>query len=159
MHGANRLASNSLAGRAGRRGPGRARWPSAHARRGRPGHAPPRRRSAICLYSVERNVLQRAMSRYASVVRDADGLQRLAACWPDAPQWVSSPTGQTAEDAALTATARAIAVGGARARTEIAWRAIIAATTRETDAAQAISISVRTDAAAVAAVVAPVEAG
>jgi L-aspartate oxidase len=153
MHGANRLASNSLleglvvGGRAGRAA-------SAHAQESGPTTATAP--DAARLPVLERNVLQRAMSRYASVVRDADGLQELANLLADAPQQVVADR-VTAEDAALTVTARAIAAA-ALARTE-SRGCHHRGDHPQTDAAQAVSISVRTDAAAVPAVVAPVGAG
>ncbi|WP_454790096.1 L-aspartate oxidase [Mycolicibacterium lutetiense] len=113
MHGANRLASNSLleglvvGGRAGR-------LAAEHA--GETGsvraQAPQDRRHD----SVDRDVLQRTMSDCASVVRDADGLRRLDAVLA-AARSVQPATRQSFEDAALTATARAIACA-ALARTE-----------------------------------------
>lgn len=153
MHGANRLASNSLleglvvGGRAGRAA-------SAHAQESGPTTATAP--AAVRLPVLERNVLQRAMSRYASVMRDADGLQQLANLLADAPQRVVADR-LTAEDAALTVTARAIAAA-ALARTE-SRGCHHRGDHPQTDAAQAVSISVRTDAAAVPAVVAPVGAG
>jgi L-aspartate oxidase len=105
MHGANRLASNSLleglvvGGRAGRAA-------AAHAARVGRVHAitPEPIGSAVLV----RSDLQRAMSRHASVVRDADGLRRLTSTLSAAPLAVVD-TRAGLEDAALTVTARALA--------------------------------------------------
>ncbi|TMS55307.1 L-aspartate oxidase [Mycobacterium sp. DBP42] len=113
MHGANRLASNSLleglvvGGRAGR-------LAADHA--GAVGSVraqAPQDRRQDC---VDRNILQHSMSEHASVVRDADGLHRLDTVLADARS-VQPAHRQSFEDAALTVTARAIAVA-ALARTE-----------------------------------------
>jgi L-aspartate oxidase len=101
-------------------------------------------------------VLQRAMSRHASVVRDADGLRQLTALLADAPERDIADRA-TAEGAALTLTARVIAAA-ALARTE-SRGCHHRDDHPETDVAQAISISVRADAAATPTVVAPVGAG
>jgi L-aspartate oxidase len=113
MHGANRLASNSLleglvvGGRAGR----------AAAQ-----HAVDEGIVDAALTEVETRVvlprrkLQRAMSQYASVVRDADGLAQLTRELEAAdPRDLDCRT--SLEDVALTATARAVA-SAALARTE-----------------------------------------
>jgi L-aspartate oxidase len=113
MHGANRLASNSLleglvvGGRAGKAA-------ARHAGDVGATHAEvpelPTRRA------MPRADLQQAMTQYASVVRDTEGLQRLAeeldAATPRVIRWRND-----FEDIALTATAGAVAVA-ALARTE-----------------------------------------
>jgi L-aspartate oxidase len=105
MHGANRLASNSLleglvvGGRAGRAA-------ATHAAvAGRLGARAPEQAGRAAL---TRSDLQRVMSRDASVVRDASGLHQLANTLAAAPvRAVIDRAGL--EDAALTVSARAVA--------------------------------------------------
>lgn len=112
MHGANRLASNSLleglvvGGRAGR---GAAEY-------ARTAAVPMANVDVVKRDALDRRQLQQAMTRWASVVRDGEGLRNLAAVLEDVP---TRPISSRAdfEDVALTATARAVAAA-ALARTE-----------------------------------------
>jgi len=135
MHGANRLASNSLleglvvGGRAGRVAADHAVGAG----------VPVAEVSLNQRVSLDRPALQDAMSRWASVVRDGEGLHRLEAVLDGAS---ASRLGSRAdfEDAALTVTAQAVAAA-ALARTESRgchhrgdWP--------NTDPAQAVSVNV-----------------
>jgi L-aspartate oxidase len=113
MHGANRLASNSLleglvvGGRAGR-------LAAAHAAdAGSPRARMPERLAQPVL---DRAALQAAMSRDASVMRDAAGLARLTEILTATAE-IEPKTRRGLEDAALTVTAQAV-VAAASARTE-----------------------------------------
>ena len=142
MHGANRLASNSLleglvvGGRAGRAAAECARGGSPMAKVDERQHV-----------SLDRPVLQQAMTRAASVVRDGDGLRELAAVLEDAPARTIRSRADV-EDVALTATARAVAAA-ALARTE-SRGCHHRGDYPDTDPAQAVSRTVYDQPAAVA---------
>ena len=112
MHGANRLASNSLleglvvGGRAGREAAGHASISGVPTAKVQPAQR----------VALNRGELQRAMTRWASVVRDGDGLTSLVDELDGATPH-TMVTRSEVEDVALTTSARAVAIA-ALARTE-----------------------------------------
>ncbi|CRZ14503.1 L-aspartate oxidase [Mycolicibacterium neworleansense] len=150
MHGANRLASNSLLeGLVVGRRAGQAAAEHAGAAGSVRAQVPQDRRQD----TVSREILQRNMSEYASVVRDADGLRRLEAVLAHA-RAVQPASRESFEDAALTITARAIAVA-ALARTE-SRGCHHRGDHPETDPAQEHSVTIRAEAGRPALDTAPV---
>lgn len=140
MHGANRLASNSLLEGlvVGARAGGLA---CEHSRTAGVSMAKVVQRQHD---SLDRRTLQQAMSRWASVVRDADGLRGLIDVLAESESRVVSDR-RGFEDAALTAAARAVATE-ALARTE-SRGCHHRADHPDTDPAQAVSQVLRIDAA------------
>ncbi|BBZ28396.1 L-aspartate oxidase [Mycolicibacterium madagascariense] len=151
MHGANRLASNSLLEGlvVGRRAGLAAVAHAADAPAPRAVVDPVRRRT------LDRSELQRAMTRHASVVRDAAGLAQVRDLLDTARP--RDLTGRAAvEDAALTAAATAV-VAAALDRPE-SRGSHHRADHPHPDPSRAMSTVVRLDAAGVATITAPAQA-
>lgn len=136
MHGANRLASNSLleglvvGGRAGS-------FAARHASSMGAAVAKGQRQQRD---TVDRSQLQQVMTRWASLNREASGLHSLTDALENTPS--RAPRDRVSfEDTALTMTARAVAAAAA-ARTE-SRGCHHRSDFRESDSAQATSISIR----------------
>ena len=139
MHGANRLASNSLLEGlvVGRRAGTAAAEHAAEAGSPRADVEP------VVRVASDRAELQRAMTHNASVVRDAEGLSRVAELI-DTAQSRNMDSRNAFEDAALTATA-SVVVAAALARRE-SRGCHHRADHPDTDPARAVSANVRLDA-------------
>jgi len=139
MHGANRLASNSLLEGlvVGRRAGSAAAGHAADAA------APRAVVDPVARVAVDRSELQRAMTRHASVVRDAEGLRCVSELLGTATP-LNMNSRNDFEDAALTVTASAV-VAAAQARLE-SRGCHHRADFPDLDPARAVSVDVRLDA-------------
>ena len=140
LHGANRLASNSLL-EGLVMGTRAARAVAADLAARRLAHRGAALRPAgTPMRAADRDVLQRAMSRYAGVGRDADGLQIAAGLVERPAQGPATP-----EDAALTTTALAVLAAAAE-RTESRGCHVRTDFPSRDDAGWRCSVTVRLDA-------------